>query len=170
MGHQGRRRPYRVEYTGSLLTSEVKRRRARLVLGWGTAWEDLRVLSAFLAFLRKVVENWRFRSSSAPRGCIYRAVPWGLGGSPSGLGQAIGAWSKPQGHGASPRRLEQARGRVQCAHMFAKRPPWGSADRASHWEYPLSCHPMGGGQWSFREHQHDLQTMLMTYPNQAGSL
>ena len=41
------RRPYRVEYTGSLLTSEVKRRRARLVLGWGTAREDLRVLSAF---------------------------------------------------------------------------------------------------------------------------
>ena len=39
-------RPYRVECTGSLLTSEVKRRRARLVLGWGTAWEDLRVLSA----------------------------------------------------------------------------------------------------------------------------
>ena len=41
-----RRRPYRVECTGSLLTSEVKRHRARLVLGWGTAWEDLRVLSA----------------------------------------------------------------------------------------------------------------------------
>lgn len=41
-----RRRPYRVECTGSLLTSEVKRRRARLVLGWGTAREDLRVLSA----------------------------------------------------------------------------------------------------------------------------
>ena len=40
-------RPYRVEYTGSLSTSEVKRRRARLVLGWGTAWEHLRVLSAF---------------------------------------------------------------------------------------------------------------------------
>ena len=32
---------------GSLSTSEVKRHRARLVLGWGTAWEDLRVLSAF---------------------------------------------------------------------------------------------------------------------------
>ena len=45
-----RRRPYRVEYTGSLLTSEVKRRRARLVLGWGTAREDLRVLSAFFIF------------------------------------------------------------------------------------------------------------------------
>ena len=42
-----RRRPYRVECTGSLPTSEVKRRRARLVLGWGTAWEHLRVLSAF---------------------------------------------------------------------------------------------------------------------------
>ncbi len=42
-----RGRPYRVECTGSLPTSEVKRRRARLVLGWGTAREDLRVLSAF---------------------------------------------------------------------------------------------------------------------------
>ena len=40
-------RPYRVECTGSLLTSEVKRLRARLVLGSGTAWEYLRVLSAF---------------------------------------------------------------------------------------------------------------------------
>ena len=40
-------RPYHVECTGSLLTSEVKRHRAQLVLGWGTAWEDLRVLSAF---------------------------------------------------------------------------------------------------------------------------
>ena len=39
-------RPYRVEHTGSLLTSEVKRHRARLVLGWGTAREDLRVLPA----------------------------------------------------------------------------------------------------------------------------
>ena len=40
-------RPYRVECTGSLPTSEVKRRRARLVLGWGAAREDLRVLPAF---------------------------------------------------------------------------------------------------------------------------
>ena len=39
-------RPYRVECAGSLPTSEVKRRRARLVLGWGTAREDLRVLPA----------------------------------------------------------------------------------------------------------------------------
>ena len=42
-----RQRPYRVECTGSLPNSEVKRRRARLVLGWGTAREDLRVLLAF---------------------------------------------------------------------------------------------------------------------------
>jgi hypothetical protein len=46
-----RRRPYRVECTGSLLTSEVKRHRARLVLGWGTAWEHPRVLSAFCVCL-----------------------------------------------------------------------------------------------------------------------
>ena len=43
-----RRRPYRVECTGSLPTSEVKRRRARSVLGWGTAREVLWVLSAFV--------------------------------------------------------------------------------------------------------------------------
>ena len=46
-----RRRPYRVECTGSLSTSEVKQRRARLVLGWGTAWGDPWVLSAFFVFL-----------------------------------------------------------------------------------------------------------------------
>ena len=40
-------RPYHVECTGSLLTSEVKRHRARLVLGWGTAREHPQVLSAF---------------------------------------------------------------------------------------------------------------------------
>ena len=44
-------RPYRVECTGPLPTSEVKRRRARLVLGWGTAREDLRVLPAFISAL-----------------------------------------------------------------------------------------------------------------------
>ena len=46
-----RQRPYRVECTGSLPNSEVKRRRARLVLGWGTAREDLRVLLAFCGVL-----------------------------------------------------------------------------------------------------------------------
>ena len=33
-------RPYHVEYTGSRLITEVKQRRARLVLGWVTAWES----------------------------------------------------------------------------------------------------------------------------------
>ena len=36
-------RPYRVERNGSLPTSEVKRRRARLVLGWGTAREGCKI-------------------------------------------------------------------------------------------------------------------------------
>ena len=56
------RRPYRVECTGSVLTSEVKQRRARSVLGWGTAWEDLRVLSAFLSLFPK----WRNNRSANP--------------------------------------------------------------------------------------------------------
>ena len=34
-----RLRPYHVENTGSRLITEVKQRRARLVLGWVTAWE-----------------------------------------------------------------------------------------------------------------------------------
>ena len=42
-----RGRRCRVERTGSRSTSEAKRRRARLVLGWGAAREDLRVLPAF---------------------------------------------------------------------------------------------------------------------------
>ena len=42
-------RPYRVENTGSLPNSAVKQRRARLVLGWGTAWESLGVLLAFFS-------------------------------------------------------------------------------------------------------------------------
>ena len=41
-------RPYCVENTGSLPNSEVKHRKARIVLGWVTAREVLRVLLAFL--------------------------------------------------------------------------------------------------------------------------
>ena len=58
------RRPYRVECTGSLPTSEVKRHRARLVLGWGAAWEDLSVLSAFFFFYDLCQNCARFSSRS----------------------------------------------------------------------------------------------------------
>ena len=40
-------RPYYHENTGSHSNSEVKRGKARLVLGSGTAWEPLWVLTAF---------------------------------------------------------------------------------------------------------------------------
>ena len=42
-------RPYHVENTGSRPITEVKQRRARLVLGWVTAWEYL-VLQTFFSF------------------------------------------------------------------------------------------------------------------------
>ena len=58
-----------VEHTGSLLTSEVKRHRARLVLGWGTAWEDLWALSAF----RKRLPLAPRLSQSRQRQCFHRS-------------------------------------------------------------------------------------------------
>ena len=45
-----RQRPYHVESTGSRPITEIKQRRARLVLGWVTAWEH-RVLLAYFFFL-----------------------------------------------------------------------------------------------------------------------
>ena len=68
------RRPYRVEYTGSLLTSAVKRRRARLVLGWGTAREDLRVLSAFPS--ASILFRMPSRSSPARPGLAPAGRGW----------------------------------------------------------------------------------------------
>ena len=75
-------RPYRVEYTGFLPTSAIKRRKARLVLGWGAAWEDLRVLSAVFPRLsapcsrrrraqRRLV---RARSGARTRGVVVVVV------------------------------------------------------------------------------------------------
>ena len=46
---------------GSLLNSEVKWRRARLVLVWGTAWEDLRGPVSICCFLRIRVSVFLFR-------------------------------------------------------------------------------------------------------------
>ena len=51
-----RQRPYSVENTRSHLNSEVKQPKARSVLGWGTAWEVLRVL---LAFCFKLLNSFR---------------------------------------------------------------------------------------------------------------
>ena len=48
-----RQRPYYDEYTRSHQNSEVKHRKARSVLGWGTAWEALRVPLAFLILFEK---------------------------------------------------------------------------------------------------------------------
>lgn len=48
---RSRQRPYCVENTGSLPNSEVKHRKARIVLGWVTAREVLRVLLAFFIAL-----------------------------------------------------------------------------------------------------------------------
>ena len=64
-------RPYRVECTGSLPNSEVKRRRARLVLGWGTAREDLRVLLAFCLWCPAGA-----RSMGAGNGAVTQVSPW----------------------------------------------------------------------------------------------
>ena len=65
-----RQRPYRVECTGSLPNSEVKRRRARLVLGWGTAREDLRVPLAF--FNRGIFGT---RQCQTQRAACFQCVP-----------------------------------------------------------------------------------------------
>ena len=45
-----RQRPYHVEHTGSRPITEVKQRRAGLVLGWVTAWEHLVLLANFFFF------------------------------------------------------------------------------------------------------------------------
>ena len=45
-----RQRPYHVESTGSRPITEVKQRRARLVLGWVTAWEHRVLLATFFPF------------------------------------------------------------------------------------------------------------------------
>ena len=45
-----RQRPYHVESTGSRPITEVKQRRARLVLGWVTAWEHRVLLATFFFF------------------------------------------------------------------------------------------------------------------------
>ncbi|CAN0388414.1 unnamed protein product, partial [Scytosiphon promiscuus] len=55
-------RPYHVDRTTSRPLCEVKRRRARLVLRWGTTWEAL-VLFLF---------SWRQESITSRRACAQQ--------------------------------------------------------------------------------------------------
>ena len=48
-------RPYHVESTGSRPITEVKQRRARLVLGWVTAWESLVLLTKVFALFPPII-------------------------------------------------------------------------------------------------------------------
>ena len=78
-----RQRPYCVEYTRSHPNSEVKRRKARSVLGWGTAWEVLRVPLAFFFLLGAsfeclIINGWESCYPELRRGhwsALKRAVP-----------------------------------------------------------------------------------------------
>jgi hypothetical protein len=107
-------RPYRVECTGSLPTSEVKRRRARLVLGWGTAREDLRVLPAFRSCVRGLL--WLF----CPSRCWYNFPHFD---SRSAVAQWLACWAhNPKVRGSKPRcaisRLSVLVGFVRCCSCF----------------------------------------------------
>ena len=90
-------RPYHVECTGSLPTSEVKRHRARLVLGWGTAWEDLRVLTAF------TWSNMTVQPNVGANNNTHTQLPWRqciACMSQNGEGQGLGpAGDKMDPHG-----------------------------------------------------------------------
>ena len=128
---QVRRRPYRVECTGSLPTSGVKRRRARLVLGWGTAWEDLRVLSA-LQLQRQRCRVERSKASSLPPHSVAVAVAVALA-APGGPREVLGAlgipgnpWESlesPRSPPGNPQGVLGALGRP----WGALREPWGAS-------------------------------------------
>ena len=117
-----RQRPYCVEYTRSHPNSEVKLRKARSVLGWGTAWEALRVLLAFIfswfrgsAFGSEMMTLWtsknlgKIESSGYPCGPMNQSmssrqpmvhmqfIPWQTRASPNG---SIFTWifGRSEGH------------------------------------------------------------------------
>ena len=51
-------RPYCAEHTRSHQNSEVKQRKARSVLGWGTAWESPLGAAGFFVFSSQ--QNWLY--------------------------------------------------------------------------------------------------------------
>ena len=63
-------RPYCIEYTRSHPNSEVKRCKARSVLGWGTAWEVLRVLLAFVKVFMSIKTSYAMQSSEVLSICM----------------------------------------------------------------------------------------------------
>jgi hypothetical protein len=68
-------RPYCLESTGSHPNSKVKQDKARLVLGWATAWETLGVLTTFsIHFQGLCTPSWRCRP--------VRAQCWSQAGRP----------------------------------------------------------------------------------------
>jgi hypothetical protein len=75
-----RQRPYCIERTRSHLNSEVKQCKARLVLGWETAWEALRVP---LAFFTAKLPNTIYRLKCNHRGSNLR------GGKKTGCDERI---------------------------------------------------------------------------------
>jgi hypothetical protein len=104
-----RQRPYRNEHTGSHPNSKVNRCRARSVLGWGTAWEALWVLLAFLRI--KFLIRCRFDlhadlpiqhaiKQTVGRACVS---PWQC--QPKNCGQAKG---QPDGNWSSFQLAKEA--------------------------------------------------------------
>ena len=61
-----RSRPYHDEYTRSRPITAVKHRRARIVLGWGTAWEHLVLWASLFALLLKNIFRHKWDLNSLP--------------------------------------------------------------------------------------------------------
>ena len=127
-------RPYRDERTGSFSTSEGKRHRARLVLGWGTAREVFRVLSAdatvIMAALPSAVEPHK-------RDGITGLDPsWSLTGIPCRMHRIV----------ARPRPPRQSSGCCQLLQMLLRR----------------LCQVLGGGQEKERVRSDLYQSWSLT--------
>ena len=68
-----RQRPYHVENTGSRPITEVKQRRARLVLGWVTAWEHRVQLASIFFFQLSKLSNLNLLPK---RNMTLNLIPW----------------------------------------------------------------------------------------------
>ena len=132
-------RPYRVENTGSLPNSAVKQRRARLVLGWGTAWESLGVLLAFFfssSCTRPVRHEGQHRGRhpggrSGEGGGSRAPDPWARAqqrGRPTPCGRTPGLGGGAS-HGAQPTNNERRLGCRKPTHAPQRAERGSRADR-----------------------------------------